>query len=169
MRQDDSSGSATLSLLDVMTCGMAGVLLLFLTVIGLRAELNLSDSDARGDSGVSSAPFLLLILSDDGDLFDGSRGFLAGEDAGLSFEAGRDHAIFFGRETPDELAEVWLANVADEAFVRVQLVEEGVRIGALAIELADLPSGLTRAEPEGEKSLQIWPGLAEFVSEAPRR
>lgn len=155
------SGILSLSFLDVMTCGMGGMLLLFFILCILKGELELAEGAAQEitEAGRRTAPFVVVVAAEPGKLLwegDGPGDWkLEGFDQHeLGRGIGRNYAVLYIKRTPPQSSAVRIGPLRPGTRLTVQVFERGKRAFAagpfLAAELGAVGN-----------HLQVWPVVGE--------
>lgn len=154
-------GVMSLSFLDVMTCGMGGMLLLFFILCIIKGELELADRSVREatELGQLAAPFVVVVAAEPGSLLwenevvgEWSTEGLDRRELGLG--VGRNYAVLYAYRSPPNTAQVRIGPLMPKARLTVQVFERGKRAFAAG---PLLPSELGAASSH----LQIWPLAGE--------
>lgn len=135
----DDNDAATTSFLDIITCGLGSVLLLFFLMVVIKGEMQFdsSSSDETTQSVGSSqkagtAPLVVLVTAADGKRLWAAEGAEPWQlpDAPFDHEkqSGPNYAVLYARQTPPPGWTLSVGPFAPDARVNVQVIANGKRV-----------------------------------------
>jgi hypothetical protein len=149
--------SGSLAFLDVMTCSLAGVFLLFFSILAIKKHLAFVGGDEQQASSgeTSGSPFIIVVsISAPGPLFEGSGTWMIPESTmHLSQTAGEDFAVCYGAGPLSTNGIIQLGPLSKAARFSVQILYEGeTRAFRPDASITDFPRG-----NGGQGFVQLWP------------
>ncbi len=123
----------SMSFLDVLTCGLGAVLLLFFILMTLRKEFVVSAArTARGGTvsgAVDASPFLILATTpSETGIWDSEANawdILGEPQAELRTESGASYAVVYGEEAPSLETRIVLSALKPDTLLHVQVFTRG--------------------------------------------
>lgn len=141
----------SVSLLDILTCGFGGILLLFLTTISVWQMIAVQEE--KTSSGQNQAQFVCLIMSMEPDesLFQkppSEENWDIGTCQVIRKEAMPNFAVLYCKTTPKDLSEIKLTGMNTSQTIRCNVIRDGKSISKKVILDSDtLP--ISRITSEG--------------------
>ncbi len=156
----NGESKSLLSLLDVLTCGLGGILLMYMIAVLTAQRLDLAEprTDRRAEPDWPYAPFVILATAEQAG--DGGERNLPGS---LQFEyeaadwsdveimGGRGHAVLLARSPPPG-GIVFLTSPSSRGAVEVSVFHQGLSLPPFQVWPA--PS---RADGESGTRTAVWP------------
>lgn len=156
----NGESKSMLSLLDVLTCGLGGILLMYMIAVLTAQRLDLAEPrvDRRTEPDWPYAPFVILATTEhagDGGEHNlpGSLQFKyeASDWSDVEIMGGRGHAVLLARSPPPS-GIVFLTSPNSRGAVEVSIFHYGISLPPFRVRPA--PSG---ADEESEMRTAVWP------------
>jgi hypothetical protein len=154
---DDDSNMLTTSFLDVITCGLGSILLLFFLMVAIKGEMQFDDGTQTEfvQDERTAAPLIILVTGQDSrpiwaagvaEPWQASPGVFDHQLA-----AGPNYAVLYARQPPPRDWTLKLGPLAADARVNVQVIADGRRVIP-----AETEERKTATWKEGD-FISVWP------------
>jgi hypothetical protein len=158
MNQDDSDMLST-SFLDVITCGLGSILLLFFLMVAIKGNMQFdyNHQSIQAKDNRSKAPLIVMITEKEGrNLWEKGVSYPWQETSGISNFAykhisGPDYAILYVQERPPSNWNMKVGPFASDIRVNIQVIADGRQV------IHESNAEINTSRLHTENNLQLWP------------
>jgi len=154
---EDDSNMLTTSFLDVITCGLGSILLLFFLMVAIKGEMEFDDGTQADSSQTErvAAPLIVMVTGQEGRPIWAPGVTQPWQAPQAEFDhkwvVGQDYAILYAAQPPPRQWTMKVGPFAPNSRVSVQVISDGRR--ALQVTNVEMKSIAWR---EGDY-LPLWP------------